>query len=135
MPLPFLDTNVLVRHIAGDHDEFSPRARALIRRIESGDVRVRTANTVVFEAVFTLNRSYKIPKPELRDAMKLILNLRTVQITDKTVVLEALDLFADRNMSFGDAYHAALMRRLGLTEVYSFDGDFDKVPGLTRIEP
>jgi uncharacterized protein len=135
MPLPFLDTNIFVRHVAGDHAEFSPRARALIRRIEHEGLRVRTSETVVFESVFTLNRSYKMSKREVRDSMRLLLSMRGITLPDKATVLEALDLFADRNMSFGDAYHAALMKRLGLTEVYSFDGDFDRVPGLTRLEP
>jgi predicted nucleic acid-binding protein len=135
VPLPFLDTNVFVRHVAGDHAEFSPRARSLIRCIENEGLRVRTSETVVFESVFTLNRSYKMSKPAVRDAMRMLLSLRGISLPDKATVLEALDLFADRNMSFGDAYHAALMQRLGLTEVYSFDGDFDRVPGITRLEP
>jgi predicted nucleic acid-binding protein len=67
MALPFLDTNVLLRHFLDDHADHSPRATAYLQRI--------------------------------------------------------------------DAYFAALMEQLKLTEIVSFDRDFDRVPGLTRVEP
>jgi predicted nucleic acid-binding protein len=47
----------------------------------------------------------------------------------------AFDFYVDLNMQFGDAYHAALTERLQLTQVLSFDRDFDRVAGLERIEP
>ena len=33
-----------------------------------------------------------------------------------------------------DAYHAVLMTQLKLTEIATFDEDFDKIPGITRID-
>ena len=41
----------------------------------------------------------------------------------------------DLNIPFADAYLAVLMERLNLTEIVSFDRDFDKVAGLERVEP
>jgi predicted nucleic acid-binding protein len=34
-----------------------------------------------------------------------------------------------------DAYHAAVMESLGITEVISFDRHFGRIPGITRAEP
>ena len=45
------------------------------------------------------------------------------------------DLHADLNLSFADAYHAALIEQHGLEEIVSFDRGFDRVPGLRRVEP
>ena len=39
------------------------------------------------------------------------------------------------NLPFGDAYIAAEMGRSGATELYSFDRQFNRVPGITRLEP
>ena len=45
------------------------------------------------------------------------------------------DLYVDQNLPFADAYHAVLMERLKLVEIVSFDADFDRVPGIRRVEP
>ena len=44
-------------------------------------------------------------------------------------------MYVDLNIPFADAYLAVLMERLNLTEIVSFDRDFDKVAGLERVEP
>jgi predicted nucleic acid-binding protein len=46
MTLPFIETNIFLRHLREDHARFSPRATALLKRIEQGALKVRTADTV-----------------------------------------------------------------------------------------
>lgn len=58
----FLDTNILLRHVLADHPEQSPRATGYLQRVEQGEVITRIAETVVFEAVFTIERQYGRPK-------------------------------------------------------------------------
>ncbi|MGD9894456.1 MAG: hypothetical protein AB7R89_15655 [Dehalococcoidia bacterium] len=48
--LPFLDANVILRHALQDHAEHSPRASALVQRIEDGEQRVHTVDAAIFEA-------------------------------------------------------------------------------------
>ena len=48
---------------------------------------------------------------------------------------KVFDLYVDLNLSFIDAYHAVLMRHLRLDCIVSFDKGFDRVPGVTRMEP
>jgi predicted nucleic acid-binding protein len=38
-------------------------------------------------------------------------------------------------LSYADAFNAAYMQSRGITEIYSWDTDFDRLPGITRIEP
>ena len=59
MLLPFVDTNIFLRHLRGDHPDFSPRATAYLDSVERGEVKIRTSDTVVFETVFTLERFYR----------------------------------------------------------------------------
>jgi len=54
MARPFLDSSVLLRHLLQDDADESPRATAYLSCIEADEVRVRTAITVVFEAVLAL---------------------------------------------------------------------------------
>ena len=135
MTMAFLDTNVLLRHLVGDHEVHSPRATALMHRIERGEVRVRIAETVIFETVYGLARIYRQPKDKIRDGLLALLELSSLMLPSKPTIRRAFDFYVDLNMQFADAYHAALMERLKVSQILSFDRDFDKVPGLERIEP
>lgn len=69
MALPFLDTNTLRRHLRQDVPDLSRKATAIVRRIETGDLRVRTSDIVIFETVFSLQRSYKEPRERIANAL------------------------------------------------------------------
>jgi predicted nucleic acid-binding protein len=56
-------------------------------------------------------------------------------IPGQSAVRAALDLYVDLNISYGDALTAVEMAGRGLSEVVSFDRDFDRVPWLRRVEP
>ena len=135
MALPFLDTNILLRHLLQDVPEQSVRASAYIRQIELGTQRVRLADTVIFEAVFTLQRTYCVPKADIAAALLPLIELPGMVLPGKRRVRTAFALYVDLNIAFGDAYHAALMQSLGLTEIITFDRELDHVPGITRLEP
>ena len=135
MAIPFLDTNVLLRHLLQDHPEQSPEATAYLARIENGEVRVRIAETVIFETVFTLQRQYGHPKAAIRDALVPLIELPGIELPGKQRFRQVFDMYVDLNISFVDAYHAVLMKQLKLTEIVTYDRQFDRVPGITRIDP
>ncbi len=135
MATSFLDTNILLRHLLQDHPEQSPKATAYLARIERGELKARIADTVVFEAVFTLQRHYHQPKAKIRDALLPLIELPGIILPGKRHLRKVFDLYVDLNLPFADAYHAVLMRRLRLDEIVSFDTEFDRVPGVTRREP
>jgi predicted nucleic acid-binding protein len=135
MALPFLDTNVLLRHLLQDHPQQSPPSTTYLARVERGEIKVRTADTVVFEAVFTLQRQYGVPKKEIRDNLLPILELPGIVLPGKRRLRKVFDLYVDLNLPFADAYHVALMQRLGLRQIVSFDKEFNRAPGVTRVEP
>lgn len=131
----FLDTNILLRYFANDDPAKSPAALALLQRVERGDERVVMTAIVVFEVVFTLQRSYKLPKAVIRQELGKILSLRNLQLTEKTLCRKALDLYVEKNISYADAYHAVWMQQKGVREVYTWDREFNRIAELTRIEP
>lgn len=79
--LPFLNTNLLLRHLTQDHPELSPRATALIRHIEAGELTVRTTDTVIFETVYTLQRFYRVPRVQVQAIVLPLLELRGIHLT------------------------------------------------------
>lgn len=135
MPVPFLDTNVILRHLLADDPEQSPRATAFLMQVEEGSVRVCTADTVVFEAVFTLERRYRLTKDRIREALLPLLQLSGVVLPGKRQYEDVFSLYVELDLPFADAYHAVLAKRSEEPQVVSFDRHFDRIPGITRIEP
>jgi uncharacterized protein len=135
MALPFIDSNVVLCHLHGDHPEHSPRATALVARIERGEMEAQLSDMVLFETVFTLERSYKIPKAQIRDAILALLALPGLVLPGKRRYARIFEIYVGLNLPFGDAYIAAEMERFGANELYSFDKQFNRVPGITRLEP
>jgi predicted nucleic acid-binding protein len=135
MAPPFIDSNILLCHFHGDHPEHSPRATALLARIERGELEAQLSDMVIFETVFTLERSYKIPKAQIRDALLPLLALPGIVLPGKRRYIRIFEIYVDFNLPFGDAYIAADMERYGATEIYSFDKQFNRLPGIIRQEP
>lgn len=135
MAVAFLDSNIILRHVLGDHPQHSPRATAFLRRVEQGEIQMRTADTVIFEAVFTLQRHYRQPRAKIREALLPLLELPGIILPGKRRFRKVFDLYVDLNLSFADAYHAVLMQQFKLDQIVTFDKGFDGLPGIRRMEP
>lgn len=133
--LPFLDTNVFLRHLVQDHADHSPRATLCFDRIERGGLRVETTATVIFETVFTLQKVYKHTRPEIRDNVLPLVALPGIALTGERRLRRALDLYTGANLSFADCFHVATAEARNLPEFVSFDRGLDRIPGLNRVEP
>jgi predicted nucleic acid-binding protein len=134
MALLFLDTNIFLRHFLQDDSNQSPKASAFLKRIEEGLVKVRTSDTVIFETVFTLQKGYRRQKTIIRDGLLPLIELPGMVLPGKRRYRKVFSLYVEKNLPFADAYHAVLMEQLNLTEIVTFDTDFDHIKGITRIK-
>jgi len=135
MATVFLDTNVLLRHLLQDDPEQSMKASAFLERLEHGELKARIADTVVFETVFNLQRRHGVTKAAIRDELLPLIELPAIELPNKHRLRRVFELYVDSNISFADAYHVALMEQLGIEEIATFDRDFDRLPGIRRVEP
>ncbi len=133
----FLDTNIFVRHLAQDDAVRAAACRDLLSKVESGEEVVVTSGMVISEVVFLLEspRSYALPRDMVRQMFEPLLDLRGMRIPDKALYKRAFELHCAENIDFPDAYNAAYMEANGISEVYSYDRDFDRVEGIRRVEP
>lgn len=93
------------------------------------------SDLVVFKVMFTLQRHYRIAKTEIRAKLLPLLELPGINLPGKQRFRRVFDLYVDLNIPFADAYHAVEMQRLKVSEIVSFDREFDRVQGIQRIEP
>ena len=133
----FLDTNILLRHLVPDDEEKALVCRALLLRLERGEETVVTSDLVIFETVFVLQsrRQYGLPRERICQLLEPLVNLRGLRLPRKSLYTRAFDLYRNSSVSFADAYNAAFMEARGVTEIYSYDTDFDLLAGITRVEP
>jgi predicted nucleic acid-binding protein len=82
-----------------------------------------------------LKKHHKIPIHRIKDYLLPILRSRGLKLPAKALCIAALHMFAERNISYADAFNAVYMQAKGMTEVYSWDEDFDRIEGINRIEP
>lgn len=134
--LALLDTNVLLRHVLQDHADHSPRATALINDIERGERRVRLADTIVFEAVFTLEKHYRVPREKIRDSILPLIQLPGVELPGKRIYEGVFERYlAHRTLSFADSYHLGLANHLQLAGIITFDARMDRLPDVPILQP
>lgn len=127
----FLDANVLLLAAGGDHPLRDP-CRRVVDAIMHGSARGHVTTEAVQEFVFHRRRrgdAAAVPKARELCAM-CVIHPFDVEVLDR-----ALDLMAVSGVRGRDAVHAAAALRAGFGEILSADPDFDRVPGLTRVDP
>jgi predicted nucleic acid-binding protein len=70
MSITFQDSTIFLHHLLSDVPEQASRCSAVLQRIEDGELKVRTADTVIIETVVTLERGYEIPKHAIAEALQ-----------------------------------------------------------------
>jgi uncharacterized protein len=134
----WLDTNILIRYLTGDDAAKAAASLALIQRVELGNEEIQTCEAIICETVYILSSRalYRLSHTEIRDRLAPVINLRGLKLPNKRLYLRGLDIFAERrSLDFEDALSVAYMENEGITELYSYDTDFDRIPGINRVEP
>lgn len=130
-----IDSNVVLRHLLGDHREHSPAATQLLRQIERGALNGRLTSVAVAEVVWVLSgRLYGWPRAQVSEVLSSVVQMGNLAVPERRQLIDALEMFGRFDIDFIDAYQAAVARSLA-GQVWSFDHDFDRIPGITRIEP
>jgi predicted nucleic acid-binding protein len=130
----FVDSNVFVYHLAKD-PRHGKVATAILKRIEEGE-EAATSTLVIAQVCGYLKwkrRSDAIPAflALLRSLPSLV---KVETLYDDFLAAERL--CEERELPWSlwdDAVIAAQMERLGLSEIYSNDTDFDHIPGVRRV--
>jgi predicted nucleic-acid-binding protein len=122
-----VDTNVILRYLIGDSPAQAAKSTALMERLEAGSEQAEILESVVAEAVWTLESFYKVSRPEIAERLAAIVNFRGVLAPKKWALINALARFGSTPADFVDCLLAAHAQRKNLT-VYSFDAkDFRRL--------
>ncbi len=113
-------------------DALKEDAKRIVKRIAEGEP-VATSLVHISEIANILES--RIPLEESLDILGGLLNLRNLEVLEPSRINYAASVEDARTLRIGvnDALACIVMKKEGITEIYSFDTDFDQVAGIERI--
>ncbi len=91
-----IDTNIIIRFLVGDNEEFLEKATEIFENLENGKIQAEIVSEVLMEAFFVLTKFYKLPKNEVINDLKTLLLLQGIVNQDKTILFETLNLVENK---------------------------------------
>ncbi|HZZ56873.1 MAG TPA: PIN domain-containing protein [Opitutaceae bacterium] len=129
-----VDTNILLRYLMNDDARQGPAVKRLIEQATCGEVALEVPQVAILEAVFTLQSYYQVAREDIGRELLKVLRAEGVALTCPDWILDALEYYRTRNVSFGDACLAA-EAAAGGKAIASFDRGFKLFPEIERFEP
>lgn len=128
-----LDTNVLVRYIMQDDDVQAARASALIESLSSTDPAL-VPLVVIVELAWVLQRSYKLSREQVTQAVEALLSSRELIVAQSGTVWSALRAYRSGKGDFADCLIARCAVADGCTRTMTFDRAAARHSGMQLIE-
>jgi len=120
-----LDTNVIIRFLTRDHEEYYHKSVEIFRNIESGKIEALLMDFILAEVIYVLKRIYKYSKSDIATVLKKLLLYKNLYTENKLITFEALEIYEDKNIDFADAMLCAKQKLEGF-EIISFDKDIER---------
>lgn len=129
-----LDTNVLVRYIAQDDPNQSPKA---VRVVESltVDAPGYVGIVAVIELVWVLDSCYALSKDEIDDVLGTLLRTKEIVVSNADTVWKALRMFMQsKTADFADCLIGCLALEAGCNHTTTFDRNAAKYCGMQLVD-
>ncbi len=128
----FIDSNIPMYLVGAAHRNKTEAQLLLERSVAAGERLVTDAE--VLQEI--LHRYAAIDRREaIQPALNALLGL-----VDQVFPMEQADVWLAKDLLLGperlsarDSIHVAVMRRYQVRRILSFDADFDRCPGITRV--
>jgi len=139
-PLKFLDANILVyayykprRRLMGQEETLKNLAKEIVGKISEGKEDVMT--TVIHLSEMANILKHGMALNELHEMIFGLLTLDNVETTgvSREDYSAATELGMELGLDPNDALAVQVMRLHNISEIYSFDKDFEKVKGMVRL--
>lgn len=121
--MTFVDTNILLRWLLGDHKELSRKAETIVAQAAPGSLIV--TDIVVAEIVYVLRGTGR-DRDQTAEALLLIGRTEAFKYENHELIMEITQLISESRLDFADCY---LLVRAGRehTELATFDKELLKI--------
>ena len=128
-----VDTNILVRHLAGDDAAQAEKVQQLIAHIERREESIFVGHVVLCEMCWVLSAVYRFGKREIVAGIRALLDDPTFVIEERPAVETALLQYKGSGGQFPDHLIGAIGSRVGADTTWTFDRRAAKLPGFTLL--
>lgn len=120
------------KELSHEVEEMKAHAQAIIRRIQEGE-NVTTSTVHISETANILERRF--PLSRARYVASQIIQSQNIEIlpVDRLHYEAALAASERHDLGLNDALAYTLIKEKRIDAIYSFDKDFDKLPGIRRL--
>ncbi len=126
MKTVFVDANVILRFLLRDIPLQYDTSRDLFNEAQKGQIIVKTAEIIIFEVSFTLEKYYQFPRQKIIEALKSFLEASYIEVPSKEIFLMALRMYADNTgVSLPDCFLLCSSQAQG-AELFTFDEHLKK---------
>jgi predicted nucleic acid-binding protein len=138
--MKFLDANIFIyayykpkKQLTAKEKQMKEQAKKIITDISQGKEQVITTVVHISEIVNILKHG--MPLEKLTNVIRgLLMNENiTVQGVNKDAYFAANELGDDLKLEANDALAIDIMKSTSVTEIFTFDEDFDHIDNITRI--
>ena len=131
--MALLENDVIFAYL-NEYDHNHEIAERIFQKLRDGDIKVEISSVSLIEMEL-IYRSEKMEDKLLEDlsAVAALPNVRYVTLTPD-IAVAGVYLRQTLNLTFFDSHYAATALSLD-GKIISFDKEYDRVPGLTRIKP
>ena len=135
MKRAFVDANIILRYFTKDPPDMAEASLKTFSDAQDGQICLILIPITVAEVVWVLESFYGYTKEQIAIKITQFLHSDGIEVIDLDILIQALSLYNEKNIDFADALLAVYALSRGPNLIYSFDRHFDRIPGITRLEP
>ena len=117
----FVDTNYFVRFFLGDIPFQHEKARSLFSEGAKGNKKLFTSTIVIFEIYWLFSSFYEKTKPEVIDILRNTLSLHFIEIREREIITNAIEIYGNSSLDFEDCYNILYSKKEKAKEFLTFD--------------
>ena len=131
------DTNLFIRFLTRDHEDMYQRSAKVFAETRDKKIRLVVPHVVIAQVIYVLRSPnlYNLSRTDIVGRLSPLLQLAGINVEQRAVVLDALDLFATANKDLVDAWLIAKARHGKVKAICSFDEGYKNVLGVKWLEP
>ena len=129
----YADTNMFIRFFTSNPEEQSEMANRFFIKVSLKEAELFVCDIVISEIVYVLERVYKVNRNEIYEKIHSILNMENTIIENRSIIVNALSYYKDKNINFNDAYIASHAIKNNINKVFTFDNDFKKIAEIKTV--
>lgn len=122
----YLDTNVILRFLLKDNENYFKKALNLFEKAKNKEIEIIIIPEVFFEIDYVLRGFYSLPKNKVVDILLNLAKTPYLKIENREIIIHALEKYKDLNIDLFDLYLYYLAKSKK-SEVFSFDKDFERL--------